>query len=64
MGMVFVGHDWAEEHHDVHVEDEQGRRVFDAVVPHVAGARRGDEVVIGSTAFEFLPGEEIADGTS
>jgi GTPase len=30
----------------------------------VAGARRGDEVVIGSTAFEFLPGEEIADGTS
>ncbi len=30
----------------------------------VAGARRGDEVVIGSTAFEFLPGEEIVDGTS
>jgi GTP-binding protein len=30
----------------------------------VAGARRGDEVVIGSTAFEFLPGEEITDGTS
>jgi GTP-binding protein len=24
-----------------------------------AGARRGDEVVIGSVAFEFLPGEEI-----
>ena len=23
-------------------EDEQGRRVFDAVVPHVAGARRGE----------------------
>jgi GTP-binding protein len=30
----------------------------------VAGARRGDEVVIGSTAFEFLPGEEISDGSS
>lgn len=27
-----------------------------------AGARRGDEVVIGSKAFEFLPNEEIADG--
>jgi GTPase len=27
-----------------------------------AGARRGDEVVIGSKAFEFLPEEEIADG--
>ena len=23
MGMVFVGHDWAEAHHDVHVEDDQ-----------------------------------------
>jgi GTP-binding protein len=29
-----------------------------------AGARRGDEVVIGSVAFEFLPDEEIADGTT
>jgi GTP-binding protein len=29
-----------------------------------AGARRGDEVVIGSVAFEFLPGEEIGDGAS
>jgi GTP-binding protein len=27
-----------------------------------AGARRGDEVVIGAVAFEFLPGEEIGDG--
>lgn len=29
-----------------------------------AGARRGDEVVIGSVAFEFLPDEEIADGAT
>jgi GTP-binding protein len=29
-----------------------------------AGARRGDEVVIGAIAFEFLPGEEIGDGTA
>jgi GTPase len=29
-----------------------------------AGARRGDEVVIGSVAFEYLPEEEIADGTT
>jgi len=29
-----------------------------------AGARRGDEVVIGSVAFEFLPEEEIADGST
>ena len=25
MVKVFVGHDWAETHHDVHIEDEQGR---------------------------------------
>jgi GTP-binding protein len=29
-----------------------------------AGARRGDEVVIGAVAFEFLPEEEIGDGTT
>jgi GTP-binding protein len=29
-----------------------------------AGARRGDEVVIGAIAFEFLPGEEIGDGSA
>ena len=28
-----------------------------------AGARRGDEVVIGAVAFEFLPGEEIGGQT-
>jgi GTP-binding protein len=29
-----------------------------------AGARRGDEVLIGAMAFEFLPEEEIGDGTA
>jgi GTP-binding protein len=29
-----------------------------------AGARRGDEVLIGALAFEFLPEEEITDGTT
>jgi GTP-binding protein len=29
-----------------------------------AGARRGDEVVIGEVTFEFLPGEDAADGAS
>jgi transposase len=27
MGKVFVGHDWAEDHHDVFVEDDSGRRL-------------------------------------
>jgi Obg family GTPase CgtA-like protein len=30
----------------------------------VAGARRGDEVVIGAVAFEFRPGEAIGDGSA
>jgi GTP-binding protein len=29
-----------------------------------AGARRGDEVLIGALAFEFLPEEEIPDGSA
>jgi transposase len=46
MGMVFVGHDWAEEHHDVHVEDEQGRRLAKARLPEgVAGVARFHELI-------------------
>ena len=33
MGEVFVGHDWAEDHHDVHVQDGQGRRLAVARLP-------------------------------
>ena len=25
--MIFVGVDWAEAHHDVHVQDENGKRL-------------------------------------
>jgi len=28
---VFVGHDWAEAHHDVHIEDGEGRRLAEGV---------------------------------
>lgn len=24
---VFVGHDWAEDHHDIHIEDMDGMRL-------------------------------------
>ena len=33
MGKVFVGHDWAEAHHDVHVEDGEGRRLAKGRLP-------------------------------
>ena len=46
MAMVFVGHDWAEAHHDVHVEDEQGRRLAGGRLPEgVEGVRRFHELV-------------------
>jgi transposase len=38
---VFVGHDWAEAHHDVHVEDAEGNRLAKARVPEgVEGVAR------------------------
>ena len=33
MGEVFVGHDWAEDHHDVHVQDRDGRQLGKARLP-------------------------------
>ena len=42
MARVFVGHDWAEAHHDVHVEDDQGRRLGKARLPE--GRRGGGSV--------------------
>jgi transposase len=46
MGMVFVGHDWAEAHHDVHVEDEAGKRLATARLPEgMEGVSRFHELV-------------------
>jgi len=48
VGRVFVGHDWAEAHHDVHVEDDQGRRLARARLPEgVEGVARFHELVAG-----------------
>ena len=39
--MLFVGDDWAEDHHDVEVQDESGRRLAKARLPEgVAGMAR------------------------
>jgi transposase len=55
MGQVFVGHDWAETHHDVHVEDGEGRRLAKARVPEgVEGVARFHELV---AAFVEDPGD-------
>ena len=48
MGKVFVGHDWAEAHHDIHVEDDQGQQLAKARLPEgVEGVARFHELLAG-----------------
>jgi transposase len=48
MAKVFVGLDWAEDHHDVFVEDDDGRRLAAGRVPEgVVGMARFHELVAG-----------------
>ena len=46
MAKVFVGQDWAEDHHDVFVEDDTGRRLGGGRLPDgVEGVARFHELV-------------------
>ena len=57
MGKVFVGHDWAESHHDVYAEDEEGKRLARARLPEgVEGVARFHELV---APFAEDPGEVV-----
>jgi transposase len=48
MGKVFVGHDWAEDHHDVFIEDDSGRKLVGARLPEgVGGIARFHELLAG-----------------
>ena len=48
MAKVFVGHDWAEDHHDVFVEDDTGQRLAGGrLAEGVAGIARFHELVAG-----------------
>jgi hypothetical protein len=48
MGTVFVGHDWAEAHHDVYVQDGEGRRLGGGrLVDGIEGVARFHELVAG-----------------
>ncbi len=54
MRKVFVGHDWAEAHHDIHVEDAEGKRLAKARLPEgVDGVARFHELV---ASFAEEPG--------
>ena len=57
MARVFVGHDWAEAHHDVYIEDAEGRRLGAARLPEgVEGVARFHELV---AAFAEDPGQVV-----
>jgi transposase len=60
--VLFVGDDWAEDHHDVEVQDETGRRVGRARLPEgVAGVARLHELIGGHLPEDAGP-EEVAVG--
>lgn len=50
--MLFIGDDWAEDHHDIEVEDEQGRRL---------ARRRLPEGVAGIEALHALVADHLPD---
>ena len=50
--LLFVGNDWAEDHHDVEVQDETGRRL---------GRARFDEGVEGLARFHKLIGTHVGE---
>lgn len=60
--MLFVGDDWAEDHHDVEVQDETGRRVARARLPEgISGVGRLHELV-GAHLPEDAGAEQVAIG--
>ena len=50
--MLFVGNDWAEAHHDIEIEDDQGR---------VLVRRRLPEGVAGLAALHALVGDHLPE---
>jgi transposase len=50
--LLFVGDDWAQDHHDVEIQDESGRRLAKARLP---------EGVSGMARLHALLGEHLAD---
>src|SRR5215831_3804265 len=56
--MLFVGDDWAEDHHDVELQDEAGARLARARLPEgVAGITRLHELVGAHLGEDAGPGE-------
>jgi transposase len=62
--MLFIGDDWAEDHHDLELEDETGRRLAKARLPEgLEGIARLHAMVAQHAPADWaeLPSEEVAD---
>ncbi len=62
--MLFIGDDWAEDHHDIEIEDEDGRRLVRARLPEgLEGITRLHALVTAHAppAWADLPPEHVAD---
>ena len=58
--MLFVGDDWAEDHHDIEVMDASGRRLARARLPEgIAGMSRL-HVMIGQALGDDVDAEDVA----
>ena len=61
--MLFIGDDWAEDHHDIELQDEAGRRLIRARLPEgLEGITRLHALVAGHApaAWAELPSEQVA----
>ena len=58
--MLFVGDDWAEEHHDIELVDEAGRRLATMRLPEgIAGIGRLHELLAAHVAEDAEPDQVV-----
>jgi hypothetical protein len=58
--LLFIGDDWAEEHHDVELVDEAGQRLAKARLPEgIVGTTRLHELVAAHVAEDAEPGQVV-----
>jgi transposase len=57
---LFVGDDWAEDHHDVEIQDRSGRRLAKARLPEgVAGIAKLHELTGEHTTHDLAPAQVL-----
>jgi len=58
--VLFVGDDWAEEHHDIELVDEAGRRLAKTRLPEgIAGIGRLHELLAAHVAEDAEPDQVV-----